>query len=79
MKIAYTEVEYTGKTLFFQDGGAILSAMRTFEEAAGTGRGFPYDKGEDYDRIPQPECLPRNVAFFEEFQIHDVVRRNWKN
>ncbi len=53
--------------------------MRTFEEAAGTGRGFPYDKGEDYDRIPQPECLPRNVAFFEEFQIHDVVRRNWKN
>lgn len=30
MKIAYTEVEYTGKTLFFQDGGAILSAMNGF-------------------------------------------------
>ena len=79
MKIAYTKTEYTGKTLFFQDGGAILSAMRTFEEAAGTGRGFPYDKCEGYDRIPQPERLPWNVVFCEEYQIHDVVRRNWKN
>ena len=46
MKIAYTKTEYTGKTLIFQDGGAILSAMRTFEEAVGTGRGFPYGKKE---------------------------------
>lgn len=57
MKIAYTKTEYTGKTPFFQDGGAILSAMNGF-------RLTEMEHGESNRLSTKERMLPSPEEFF---------------
>lgn len=57
MKIAYTNVEYTGKTLFFQDGGAILSVMNGFQLTE-------MEHGESNRLFTKERMLPSPEEFF---------------